>query len=215
MWRPKIWQYDSTIKEVPNPKSIHYIDMSELMPDKVFDTLTKLAMKFNWQLPKEKDRWIFESKICNQFRYLLPITISINKEIQIIVAELIKAPKDKIDILPQMSLNALGLKIGFFLEEEQAKKLFNETHLLEFVKEKMQKYLYALKDKATSVENNKIKEEDVLAYLRANPKLARIYKSYFDSEFTHIKTHRPDIVTSWKYYQEFESMCKELYRENI
>ncbi|EAK3947490.1 DUF2972 domain-containing protein, partial [Campylobacter jejuni] len=26
----------------------------------------------------------------------------------------------------------------------------------------------------------------------------------------HIKQHRPDIVASWKYYQEFEQMCKEL-----
>ncbi|EJJ4544525.1 DUF2972 domain-containing protein, partial [Campylobacter jejuni] len=25
-----------------------------------------------------------------------------------------------------------------------------------------------------------------------------------------IKQHRPDIVASWKYYQEFEQMCKEL-----
>ncbi|EAH8308042.1 DUF2972 domain-containing protein, partial [Campylobacter jejuni] len=25
-----------------------------------------------------------------------------------------------------------------------------------------------------------------------------------------IKQHRPDIVASWKYYQEFEKMCKEL-----
>ncbi|MBC5858435.1 DUF2972 domain-containing protein, partial [Campylobacter jejuni] len=25
-----------------------------------------------------------------------------------------------------------------------------------------------------------------------------------------IKQHRPDIVASWKYYQEFEKMCEEL-----
>ncbi|ECP8677442.1 DUF2972 domain-containing protein, partial [Campylobacter jejuni] len=25
-----------------------------------------------------------------------------------------------------------------------------------------------------------------------------------------LKQHRPDIVASWKYYQEFEKMCKEL-----
>ncbi|MBC5861784.1 DUF2972 domain-containing protein, partial [Campylobacter jejuni] len=24
------------------------------------------------------------------------------------------------------------------------------------------------------------------------------------------KQHRPDIVASWKYYQEFEKMCEEL-----
>ncbi|EAL4811231.1 hypothetical protein DPC70_08795, partial [Campylobacter jejuni] len=27
---------------------------------------------------------------------------------------------------------------------------------------------------------------------------------------TTLKQHRPDIVASWKYYQEFEKMCKEL-----
>ncbi|EAM0718573.1 DUF2972 domain-containing protein, partial [Campylobacter jejuni] len=25
-----------------------------------------------------------------------------------------------------------------------------------------------------------------------------------------IKQHHPNIVASWKYYQEFEKMCKEL-----
>ncbi|WP_416377042.1 DUF2972 domain-containing protein, partial [Campylobacter jejuni] len=27
------------------------------------------------------------------------------------------------------------------------------------------------------------------------------------------KQHRPDIVASWKHYQEFEKMCKELDQE--
>ncbi|EAH9712673.1 DUF2972 domain-containing protein, partial [Campylobacter jejuni] len=29
-------------------------------------------------------------------------------------------------------------------------------------------------------------------------------------ELKFIKQYRPDIVASWKYYQEFEQMCKEL-----
>ncbi|EHB2556379.1 DUF2972 domain-containing protein [Campylobacter jejuni] len=32
----------------------------------------------------------------------------------------------------------------------------------------------------------------------------------FERELICIKQHRPDIVASWKYYQEFEKMCKEL-----
>ncbi|EAJ4919194.1 TPA: DUF2972 domain-containing protein, partial [Campylobacter jejuni] len=35
-------------------------------------------------------------------------------------------------------------------------------------------------------------------------------KNILDKELVHIKQHRPDIVASWKYYQEFEKMCKEL-----
>ncbi|EFR5254122.1 DUF2972 domain-containing protein, partial [Campylobacter jejuni] len=34
--------------------------------------------------------------------------------------------------------------------------------------------------------------------------------SILDIGLSHIKQHRPDIVASWKYYQEFEKMCKEL-----
>ncbi|EJP4788091.1 DUF2972 domain-containing protein, partial [Campylobacter jejuni] len=30
----------------------------------------------------------------------------------------------------------------------------------------------------------------------------------------YIKQHRPDIVASWKYYQEFEKMCEELDENN-
>ncbi|HDV7394050.1 TPA: DUF2972 domain-containing protein, partial [Campylobacter jejuni] len=29
-------------------------------------------------------------------------------------------------------------------------------------------------------------------------------------ELKFIKQYHPDIVASWKYYQEFEQMCKEL-----
>ncbi|ECL0278544.1 DUF2972 domain-containing protein, partial [Campylobacter jejuni] len=35
-------------------------------------------------------------------------------------------------------------------------------------------------------------------------------KNILKSHLLHIKQHRPDIVASWKYYQEFEKMCKEL-----
>ncbi|EAI4952488.1 DUF2972 domain-containing protein, partial [Campylobacter jejuni] len=44
-----------------------------------------------------------------------------------------------------------------------------------------------------------------------NNKNARVSaKNILDEELVYIKQHRPDIVASWKYYQEFEKMCKEL-----
>ena len=36
----------------------------------------------------------------------------------------------------------------------------------------------------------------------------------FERELICIQQHRPDIVASWKYYQEFEKMCKELDSKN-
>ncbi|EAK7266408.1 DUF2972 domain-containing protein, partial [Campylobacter jejuni] len=54
------------------------------------------------------------------------------------------------------------------------------------------------------------KEKDVLNYLKENKELRVKLKNILDKELVHIKQHRPDIVASWKYYQEFEQMCKEL-----
>ncbi|EAJ3992002.1 DUF2972 domain-containing protein, partial [Campylobacter jejuni] len=55
---------------------------------------------------------------------------------------------------------------------------------------------------------------DVLDYFKKNISVAKSYKDILDEELVYIKQHRPDIVASWKYYQEFERMCKELDENN-
>ncbi|ECB9743704.1 DUF2972 domain-containing protein, partial [Campylobacter upsaliensis] len=51
---------------------------------------------------------------------------------------------------------------------------------------------------------------DVLQYFKAKPKQAKIYKEILDKELIFIKKERPDIIASWKYYQEFEKICENL-----
>ncbi|MEG25545.1 DUF2972 domain-containing protein, partial [Campylobacter jejuni] len=58
-----------------------------------------------------------------------------------------------------------------------------------------------------------INECEILNFMRINPDILMKYKNKLDKELVHIKQHRPDIVASWKYYQEFEKMCKELDQE--
>ncbi|ELW3279790.1 DUF2972 domain-containing protein, partial [Campylobacter jejuni] len=53
-------------------------------------------------------------------------------------------------------------------------------------------------------------EEDILEYFKKNKDLAFKLKNILDEDYDHIKQYRPDIVASWKYYQEFEKMCQEL-----
>ncbi|EAH9451401.1 TPA: DUF2972 domain-containing protein, partial [Campylobacter jejuni] len=45
---------------------------------------------------------------------------------------------------------------------------------------------------------------------KKNKDLAFKLKNILDEDYDHIKQYRPDIVASWKYYQEFEKMCQEL-----
>ncbi|HFN3234323.1 TPA: DUF2972 domain-containing protein, partial [Campylobacter jejuni] len=57
----------------------------------------------------------------------------------------------------------------------------------------------------------KIDECNLLYFLQNNPALRKKFKQRLDNDhLPYIKQHRPDIVASWKYYQEFEKMCKEL-----
>ncbi|WP_415858931.1 DUF2972 domain-containing protein, partial [Campylobacter molothri] len=60
-------------------------------------------------------------------------------------------------------------------------------------------------------ERKKLKtERDILSFMKQNRDIAFAFKNKFDKDYVHIKQHRPDIVASWKYYQEFEKMCEEL-----
>ncbi|OOX93733.1 hypothetical protein BOO83_08505, partial [Campylobacter coli] len=58
--------------------------------------------------------------------------------------------------------------------------------------------------------NRPLCEKDILHYLNSDKKYRHIYLEIIDYNLTTIKQYRPDIVASWKHYQEFEKICKGL-----
>ncbi|MCR2097775.1 DUF2972 domain-containing protein [Campylobacter upsaliensis] len=48
----------------------------------------------------------------------------------------------------------------------------------------------------------------MLEYFKNNKTLALQFKTLLDKELAHIKQTRPDIIASWKYYEEFEKICE-------
>ncbi|ECK7996250.1 DUF2972 domain-containing protein, partial [Campylobacter jejuni] len=58
--------------------------------------------------------------------------------------------------------------------------------------------------------NIKIKESDILNCCLYNKQIRTKLRYIIDKEIIYLKQHHPDIVASWRYYQEFEKMCKEL-----
>ncbi|MPV83225.1 DUF2972 domain-containing protein, partial [Campylobacter hepaticus] len=84
-----------------------------------------------------------------------------------------------------------------------------------FVIEKLQSYFYyfdaALNDKLIQEKQQiRIKEQQYLDIYKQDVYRRKKLQEMMNYEITHIKQHRPDIVASWKYYQEFEKMCEEL-----
>ncbi|OEW15163.1 hypothetical protein AJ935_02135 [Campylobacter sp. BCW_6876] len=56
--------------------------------------------------------------------------------------------------------------------------------------------------------NTKINSKHLLEFIQKNYYLKFECKKVFDRHLSFIKQHRPDIVLSWKYYQEFEKAYK-------
>ncbi|WP_298496750.1 DUF2972 domain-containing protein, partial [uncultured Helicobacter sp.] len=113
------------------------------------------------------------------------------------------------DIISQLNLDSLGLQIKILADKKQSQEIAYQANHSN-LKNDLQQYLFALKEKIQSIETNKVTESQVLEYLKEHKDLRKIYQTYFEKEFVHIKQVRPDIVESWKYYQEFERMCAEL-----
>ena len=82
--------------------------------------------------------------------------------------------------------------------------------LFEAFKIYMLGYMETLEKKEIEELKLKLNERDILNYFKENDAIRKDYKKLFDEDYCHIKSHRPDIVQSWKYYQEFVRMCEEM-----
>ncbi|TBR81865.1 DUF2972 domain-containing protein [Campylobacter novaezeelandiae] len=100
--------------------------------------------------------------------------------------------------------------LSIYIDENDFNILKEHKELFEEVKTYLLKFSVFLKEQIEFKEENFINEQDILNYLKENKDLRVYIKNILDYELTHIKEHRPDIIASWKYYEEFERMCKEL-----
>ncbi|WP_234740345.1 DUF2972 domain-containing protein, partial [Campylobacter jejuni] len=103
--------------------------------------------------------------------------------------------------------------LGIFLKPQEFGRLKQDSKLFDVTKRYLNNFIEALEERIDLEKAKLFKEKDVLNYLKENKELRVKLKNILDKELVHIKQHRPDIVASWKYYQEFEKMCKELDQE--
>ncbi|WP_267891703.1 DUF2972 domain-containing protein [Helicobacter muridarum] len=73
-------------------------------------------------------------------------------------------------------------------------------------KEYMREFLLALDERVKIESSHLVNEEQVLEYLKENMDLSIKLKEIFDYEFQDVCKLRPDIVSSWKYYKQFQDI---------
>ncbi|WP_257404579.1 DUF2972 domain-containing protein [Campylobacter lari] len=185
-----------------NANNITYIDMCDLDEKKSYDTFINLANKFDFTPPHNDENLFKRKEFRGYIRYLLPLIFQVDYEIKLTINRY-HINNEQINIFSYISNNDLKNNIGIYIDKNKISKFLNHKNYVK-IKQYLSNFLDAIKDIVDYTETNLMKEDEVLDYLKKN-KTARLkLKDILDKELIHIKNFRPDIVKSWKYYQEFE-----------
>ncbi|HEB7655978.1 TPA: DUF2972 domain-containing protein, partial [Campylobacter coli] len=192
---------------------IFYIDMEEIKPAKAFDTMCVLADKFGFKRPVDKIN--FSHIVFDDTIGYFPMRLHVEDMIIIITtllrAKQMRQSKEYINFTKEFFDKPLKYEnLGIFLKPQEFERLKQDSKLFDVAKRYLNNFIEALEERIDLEKAKLFKEKDVLNYLKENKELRVKLKNILDKELVHIKQHRPDIVASWKYYQEFEQMCKEL-----
>ncbi|HHO0734007.1 TPA: DUF2972 domain-containing protein, partial [Campylobacter jejuni] len=220
--------YNSFLSSVGNFE-VYYLDMEEIKPARAFDTMCVLADKFNFEKPTDKH--FFEGIVNGDLFGYIPFNFYANKKnvnksdieiykdessVYILISsdqyvEFYKQSKEYINFTKEFFDYPLKYdNLGIFLKQQEFERLKKDNSLFDATKKYLNNFVKALEERIELEKAKLFKEEDVLNYFKENKELRLKLKNILDKELVHIKKYRPDIVASWKYYQEFEKMCEEL-----
>ncbi|WP_158659418.1 DUF2972 domain-containing protein [Helicobacter trogontum] len=212
------FDYNSVVSKLSLHHNITYIDMHEIMPDNAFDTMTKLAKEFDFALPSMDDKEFYRTRRFGVTSYILPLTCIIHTHdgqtlsLHITSSRIMKGIALNINNFLFNDKHPLLDQVAFSMSREDLQALQEDRETLDKVKVYMVKFLDELKKRIDYIQRNNKHENDILEIFRGDRELCREFKTMLDRELSHIKAHRPDIVSSWKYYQEFERICVEDHR---
>ncbi|TKX30061.1 invasion protein, partial [Campylobacter sp. MIT 12-5580] len=221
-----------------NFNTINYIDMSEITPDKAFQTLSNLAKQFSFPAPKKEMEYLCHvQEFKGYLRYLFPLKLYANKKdlenafslhnihnkkhytidkensITLLFCRLTTYNKNTVNLMKEIIYNDLSEHIGICISKKQYDLLQGDEDFFKKLKNYLIEFINEIKKAIDEGEKNLIKEEKLLEILRQNKDEREKLKSFYKDDINcieGIKQTRPDIIASWKYYNEFEKMCEEL-----
>ena len=203
-----------------NPRQVIYIDMEEIKADKAFDTMKRLSQILHFNPPKEEDRVKFERKVADIYFSVPNFTIFVDdkdfpqlkEKIKIVVAKeqekMANLTNAKNLFLNENDLCYQHLSIN--VEQKYYELIKEDKEIKERLKSYFKEFVKVLDERVKFRKEHALNENDVLEYFKNNKTLALQFKALLDKELIHIKQTRPDIIASWKYYEEFEKICEGL-----
>lgn len=198
------------------------IDMKEILPHFIFSTLQNLSQRFRFSIPHTKEDYE-KTYYIRYANYMFPMMCQYvlhSEKIQIYV------------VLEEYLSNTENSMFSRFVEYHNITDFFNLTmppfrypiaivthmqyiKILQNNRESLQSFNSALQQLLDDIyqqiqieESKRINETEILRLLENDIFSQEILKKAIDREIAYIKNVRPDIVQSWRYYQEFERICE-------
>ncbi|HEB9289791.1 TPA: DUF2972 domain-containing protein, partial [Campylobacter coli] len=210
------WLYDDTIfaySAIINnayKERLYLLNFNDIYPKQVLDTFRFLGKKYSFCI-KGLINHHNEFPIAGIFAWFFPVAIEIaNIKLYLVTSWFYygnyNKRKNLIDIT-SLILKNYDIDLKCLVDIEDYKNFVDH---IDSIKRFVFKILNLIEDRIAIERNRQISEQDIILFLSHIKTSRRIFRNKINDEIRSIKQYRPDIVASWKYYQEFEKMCKEL-----
>ncbi|WP_416860547.1 DUF2972 domain-containing protein [Helicobacter ganmani] len=221
-----------------NFKESIILDMAEIVGDRAFETIHTLTKQLHFPPPKPEDKEIFAMGI-SEYQTILPLTLEFKSHNQVIAITLMdrvfcmdkrkyifdynsqrcssyhKQALEENANYKDITFSLFGQtcfydRIILCIHSKDWAILFENENLLGLVKKRLLEIIPLLEKQKEMKNAKKLTEKDILEYLKSHKDLCLEAKVVFEKHLTFLASVRPDIIESWKYYQEFLAMCEEM-----
>ncbi|MDY6187516.1 MAG: DUF2972 domain-containing protein [Campylobacter sp.] len=216
----------------PSLKNIKLKQTTDFIGEKCFESMCELADYFGFERPKQSDRWLFEKRV-SDLKHLTPMKLYAHENSPLYTEQNSKEPKinkelvensikitlttrfdGTLYILPELDISSLfelADPVFAVIIESQADalKLLKSPELLAKIKIYIKDLSHALLKQAKIENTKKLKENDVLAWFEKYPKMRQVMSFIMKQHLLLLRTHKPEIIEGYKYYQEFLKLSKD------
>ncbi|MCH5323316.1 MAG: DUF2972 domain-containing protein [Helicobacter sp.] len=203
-----------------NISVIEFLDTKELNSAEVIPIMQRIAKNLGLTPPCEEHKKILQANIFKGSAYLfLPLTfnLSSSKKDFSINLRILGIGPNKLDVginpnefdLYEEICHKTSNQIGVYIPQQDLEDFRSDTEIYQATCNYLKDFIEKLEARMELEDKKALKIDDVMEYFRKEPLARKHIKSLLDEEVAIINKYRPDIVTSWKYYQEFEKMCED------
>ncbi len=204
-----LFSFHIHLKELQkNISKIAFLDIKELNSDEAISKLQVIAKDFGFNPLQNCHKKALQTNVFKGSAYLFFPLVFQAGDFKLTLAT--HSNNSQWVDLHQGIMGKPNEVIGVYIDKNEVESFRANETLYKESCEYLKKFLEKLKERFKQEDAKALAIRDIMQYFKQEPQARKHIKSILDKEVAAIAQYRPDIVESWKYYQEFERMCEEM-----